>query len=237
MKYKRFYADKSQIENKIISGEEFFHAINVLRLKEGNTICLFCNDNFDYICNIEYITKHGMNITLVDKIKNEANPAKNVTLFQALAKGEKLDFITQKTTELGVSKIVPFYSAFCDVKPNTSKTDRLQTIAINACKQCGRSKYPEVSPVVSFDEMCKSLKGYDLVLFANETEKSKKLSSSISDEKNIAIIVGAEGGFSEEEINKLASVNAKSVTLGKRILRTETAGLYMLSVLVDKLEI
>ena len=238
MKYKRFYIDSnSLIKNEPLIGEEFFHATKVLRLKINDKICLFCDDEYDYIAQITLITNKELNYKITEKIKNEANPLKKVTLIQALAKNDKLEFITQKATELGASNILPFYSKFSDVKPNTTKVDRLYKIATGACKQCGRSKLTNIFKIENLLDI--DFSKYDLVLFANETEKSKKLINiqNLNKYNNIAIIIGPEGGFSNEEIEYLNQNNIVSISLGKRILRTETAGLYVLSYLNEILNI
>jgi len=238
MKYKRFYIDKENLlSGKLLTGEEFHHAINVLRIKQQDTICLFCNDDNDYIADVSLITNHGLSYNIIKKTKNGCNPTINITLIQALAKSDKLELISQKATELGVSTIIPFYSRYTDVKPTTTKTDRLNKIVLSACKQCGRSKIPTISPITKLSNI--NFDSYDLVLFANETEKSLRLNKSIKNKsiQNIAIIIGPEGGFSEDEIQFLNKPNIKSVSLGKRILRTETAGLYILSYLNETLTV
>jgi 16S rRNA (uracil1498-N3)-methyltransferase len=233
VKLKRFFVTKEELETKHISSEESFHAITVLRLKEGDKISLFNNDEFDYIAEITYMTKFGINFEITKKEKNISNPKISITVFQALAKGDKLEMVVQKSTELGALEFVPFYSLNCDVKPNTTKIDRLQKIMINACKQCGRSILMNINNVVDINDIIKLSKDFDIMFFANETQQNNYISTYLNKRvKNIAIIVGPEGGFTQEEIQKLSQIkNVESVSLGKRILRTETAGLYMLSII------
>lgn len=239
MKYKRFYIDKEKLNSNILDGDEFLHATRVLRMREGDFVSLFCNDKYDYIAKITKINKNNLFFEVTQKIQNQCNPNINVTLFQALAKNEKLELITQKLTEIGISKIVPFYSKNCDIKPNTTKTNRLEKIAIGACKQCGRSIVPEILNISNLKNL--NFSNYDIVLFANETENSANISSFISPKikyNSIGIIIGPEGGFDLSEIELLSNYkNVKSISLGKRILRTETAGLYILSYLTESLNI
>lgn len=232
---KRFYISENEFENNIISGDEFNHIKNVMRLKEGDEFIAFFGDEFDYVCKLTSIKKNQLEFLILDKYKNLQNPTIEIDLFQSLAKGEKMELITQKTTEIGISTIFPLFVKNCDVKPNTNKPERLRKIVINACKQCGRSKLPTVTDVITFKDSIALLKNYDLVLFANETEKNSRVYQLLeknSSAKKIAIIIGPEGGFSKEEINEYSKL-ATSVSLGNRILRTETAAIYLTSIIND----
>lgn len=237
MRLNRFYITSEELKNRYIKNNDTYHAISVLRLKEGDTISLFIDDAFDYLAEIMLITKFGINFEILKQNKNTSNPKLPITFFQALAKGDKLELITQKATELGTSQLIPFYSKNCDVKPNTTKADRLTKIMINACRQCGRSKLMQIETILKFDGVLNTLKNYDIVLFANETQNKNYILNVLnkkSSAKNIAIIVGPEGGFAPDEITALLNLkNVQSVSLGRRILRTETAGLYMLSVISE----
>lgn len=235
MKYKRFFTNRSDLESGILQGEEFNHAINVMRLRVNDIISLFCGDDFDYIARITSITKKNVRFKMVETLKNEANPKLDITLIQALAKGDKLEFIAQKSTEIGSTTLIPFHSEFCDVKPNTSRVERLEKISIGACKQCGRSKPLIVKPISSLFVIDFSV--YDSVILANESETSRRLGQLNLEGKNIAVIVGPEGGFGQAELEMLKSKGAISTTLGKRVLRTETAGIYILSYLAERLEV
>ena len=127
---------------------------------------------------------------------------------------------------MGISKFVPFYSEFCQVKPNTTRLDRLEKISIEALKQCGRSKKLEIKEVISFNDLINELEDYDEVIFAYEKATSPLNLETLKNKNNIAIIIGSEGGFSEKEANALTSLkNIKTISLGKRILRAETASI------------
>lgn len=229
----RFFLLKEELDRLEIKSEEFNHLKNVLRMKEGDDFVAICNDEFNYFCKITSLTKNSAKFCVTKKELNTANPAKEIAIFQGLAKGDKLELVTQKATEIGASKIVPVFFANCDVKANTNKLTRLEKIAVSACKQCGRSKVPEITECKQLKDLPDLIAGYDVCFFANEREDDKSFISLLNGNKNankIAIIVGPEGGFTANEIATISSI-AQSVSLGKRILRTETAGIFMLSVI------
>ena len=171
----------------------------------------------------------------IEKTYNNANPKANIVLFQGLPKGDKLELIIQKLNELGISKIIPFDSDFTIAKFNSSKLERLNKIAVESSKQCGRSKSLQVESCISFKQMIEEINKFQTVLFAYENERTTYL-KDINLLGDIAIIVGSEGGFSEKEVNALLKTNAKIVGLGNRILRCETASIAMASYLSLKLE-
>lgn len=233
---KRFYIQKDNIQNDVITitDDEHNHLSKVLRLKVGDSVECFY-DNSDIInCKITSILKNASTLKIQNYLEVKTNPKYNVTLFQGLPKLDKLELITQKITELGLTGLIPYSSTFCIAKPNENKTERLKKITINACKQCGRTKLLEISNPVSFKQMLEKLGSFDLVIFANETENTKTIKQVFNNGKqnfnNIAIIVGSEGGFSSDEIASLTYLNnVVSVSLGKRILRTETASITLAS--------
>lgn len=230
---KRFYIPKEDFDNCQITGDEFNHLKNVLRMKQGDEFVAICNDEYNYHCEIISLEKHSATFKIKNKEINNQNPKIKIDLFQALAKGEKLDLITQKSTEIGVNSIYPIYLKNCDVKQNTTKILRLEKIAISACKQCGRSIVPTINECITIKELQKLSSNYDLILIANEREKNQPLLDCLQQNKSaikIAIIVGPEGGFTDEELDIITSFS-QSITLGTRILRTETAPIYLLSVL------
>ena len=157
------------------------------------------------------------------------NPTKNIVLFQAITKREKFELIVQKATELGVSKIVPFVSEHVIAKVTENKIERLNAIAVNACKQCERTIVPVIDECKTLDQVISSFKDFDIVLFANERADKGDRPKEIVKAKNIAIIVGSEGGFSAKEKDKFTAGGATTVSLGKRILRAETASVAMMS--------
>lgn len=205
----------------MIDGEDFLH-LAVLRCKIGEQILCYIGDEFEYLCQITQITKKQAVCEIVGKSVCQGNPKRDITVFQGLPKQDKLEFITQKLTELGAKNLIPFESEFTIAKPNLNKIDRLNKISIEACKQCGRSQSVNISCPIKFDEMLNKLDEFDLVLFANETDK-KIQDINFEHSQKIAIIIGSEGGFSEQEIEKLKTKNVTMFGLGNRILRCETA--------------
>ncbi len=224
---KRFFVNPQDIsgDNIILSGEEHNHLSRVLRLSVGQNVECFCGDDNLYACEITSISKQSTTLKVLDTTKCPANPIEYVTLFQALPKGEKLELIIQKTSEIGISEIVTFTSNFTIAKANDNKLPRLEKIAVSAAKQCGRTRLIALSPTITFAQMLDRLKDYDVVVFANETEDNGGLQNLIKKGLKIALIVGSEGGFSQKEIDQIKGVGAKSISLGKRILRAETAAI------------
>ena len=232
---KRFFVNKQlNIDcNYIIDGIEHNHIKNVMRMKEGDEVTLVCGDEFDYLARIVSISKGDTKVFVFDKLENKYNPINNLTVFQALVKSDNMALIVQKLTELGVSDFVPFESEYITSKDKFGKSSKLQDISNQSIKQCKRSIPMRVSNVKSFAGVVDMLKNYDLVIFANECEKSQNLSSlDFESHSKVAMIIGSEGGFSQDEIATLISKGVKSVSLGKRILRAETASIALASVIV-----
>lgn len=217
---KKFFATRRNNEF-IFENEELAH-FNVLRCKVGEQVICLGNDGYDYICEVTEISKKMAIAKIVDKTNNIKNPKVNITIFQGLVKGEKLDLIVQKLTELGVSGLYLFESEFAVAKANDNKLDRLNKISKEACKQCGRSVPLKISKTIKFSDMLELINSFDLVLFANEKNTDRAI-ENIKYKQNIAIIIGSEGGFSDAEICKIYSQGAINFGLGARILRAETA--------------
>lgn len=216
-------------ESIFVEGEEFNHLKNVLRLKVGAEILVSLNDEYTYACEIESFEKGRARCKIIGKKICDANPRKNIVIFQAITKRPKFEFIVQKATEIGITKIVPFVSEYVIAKVTENKLERLNSIAMNACKQCERSIVPEIVDAVSVNDVVNSFKDFDLVLFANErTDKGEKI-KALDKYNNIAIIVGSEGGFSQKEKDKFVNAGAVSISLGRRIYRCETASVAMMS--------
>lgn len=232
---RRFFIEKDiKIGEEFeIKGEEAKH-IMVLRHNIGENILI--NDK---ICKIMNISKQGIVLTAIEEEKKIDIPRVNITLFQALLKSDKLEFVIQKSVELGIHKIKPFISknvvVKLDDKDRLKKIDRWNKISKEASKQCGRSDIVAVENINSFKSMLEELQKYDLVLIAyeNEVQSLKEIIQKNIKAKNIAIIIGAEGGFEKDEVLEiLKQKNANSVSLGPRILRAETASLNLISILM-----
>lgn len=224
---RRFFGKREDEKHFLIDGDEFYHLSKVLRAKEGEKIVVCSGDDYEHICSIEQMGKKECRCLIEKTSPCPANPKKEIVLFQALPKKEYLDNIIPKTIELGVQKIVPFLIEHCVVRE--IKRARVDQQVLSACKQCERSKLVEVSDPITFNNMLKRLDEFEVVLFANEKETSKKFDPSLVKNKNkIAVIVGCEGGFTKEEIEKIEK-QAVSISLGMRILRTDTASLVMVA--------
>ncbi len=242
MKEKRFYINQELYDNQTVTleGEEFHHLANVMRARIGDKVCLFNGNGIFYFGEITQINKKNAEILITHSQKSENEPKINLTIYQALAKGDKLSLVMQKITEIGATELAIFNSDFCDVKSNTTRVDRLETIAISAAKQCGRASITKQTGVFEISEIAEKIKDYDAFYVAYENEDGLTLSQNLIKNKdkfsNIAIMIGAEGGFSEKEINLLKNNGAKIVSLGKRILRTETASIVCACLVMQILE-
>lgn len=242
MKEKRFYYNGELAENKkvLIEGEEFHHLTNVMRARVDDSVCLFNGNGFFYFGKITQINKKNAEILINYAQKSENEPKIELTIFQALAKGDKLSLIMQKITEIGASELAIFDSEFCDVKANTTRVDRLETISISASKQCGRATTTKQTGVYKFNEVIEQIKNFDTFYVAYENQDGLTLANDLINNKNnlkkVAVMIGAEGGFSEKEINTLKNNGAKIVSLGKRILRTETAPIVCAGLVMQILE-
>lgn len=242
MKEKRFYINQDLYENLtvILEGDEFHHLANVMRSRVGEKVCLFNGNGMFYFGEITQINKKNAEIYINKSQKSQNEPLINLTIYQALAKGDKLSLVMQKITEIGATELAIFDSDFCDVKANTSRVDRLETIAISAAKQCGRASITKQTGVFKLKDVVEHIKNYDAFLVAYEAEDGLTLSNFLINNKkslrNVAIMIGAEGGFSEKEITLLKDNGAKIVSLGNRILRTETASIVCAGLAMQILE-
>lgn len=225
----RFYfpnINKSCLE---LSGDAHTHAAYALRIRVGDYITVFDGQGHDYACKVKEIKKDKTLLELLDTSENVGEAKISVTLYLSVIKQDRFELAVQKATELGVTKIVPVYSMF--TQRNVSLNyDRLNKIAISACEQCGRSRLPIIEQALDFDELLLRTKN-TYMIFPWEREMHGNIQSAIDKSKtDISVFVGPEGGITEEEKNKLTDAGAKSVTLGARILRAETAAISSLSV-------
>ena len=246
----KFFVTTNQIEGNtiIIQNEDVNHIKNVLRAKIDDTIDICdCMTSKNYICKIEQIKEKDIYCHIVDEIESHVEPHIQVSIFQGLPKADKMELVIQKSVELGVYDITPVEMKRCVVKLNDKdkikKIQRWQKISEGAAKQSGRDRIPKINPIVNIHTLCENMKEYDLVLVAYENEKVHTLKQELKKVKNdnhkemkIAIVIGPEGGIDKEEIAKFEEYHAKIITLGNRILRTETVALNMLSVIMYELE-
>ncbi|RKD34743.1 16S rRNA (uracil(1498)-N(3))-methyltransferase [Thermohalobacter berrensis] len=241
----RFFVNKDNIKEGrvIIEGEDVKHIRNVLRLNEGDLITVCDCQKNDYLVEITDIKKNYVQCNILEKSKSKGEPNLEVVLYQGIPKSSKMDLIIQKATELGISQIVPVEMKRSVVKLKNEKKEqkklnRWRRIAKEAAKQCRRGIIPAVSEIVSFNEMLKSLEKEEFILVPYENEDKVGLKDILAKNKGkhkVNIIIGPEGGFEEEEIDNINKLNWHVVSLGPRILRTETAGFTVLSIVMYEL--
>lgn len=239
-----FFVKSNQIiGNKIyIEDSDVNHIKNVLRKNVGDILNVV-SENVIYKSEISEITQNQVVCKILDKQEKKKSNVE-LTIFQGLAKADKIEYIIQKCTELGVSEIVPVEMKRCvvklDDKDKLKKIDRWRKIAEVAAKQSLRNDILKVEKILSFSLLLEEIKNYDLVILAYEKEKSVTLKSVLKDIDDsiskIAVIIGPEGGIDEEEAEILINNNAKSITLGERILRTETAPVAISAMMMYELE-
>ena len=230
-----------------ITGSDVNHIKNVLRLKIGERIQI-CNQDTseNFICEIAIIDVTFIEVKIIEKIQAVAEGNIELHIFQGLPKADKMELIIQKGTELGVSKFWPvsFKRSIVKLsgKDEIKKIERWQKIAEVASKQSQRDLIPEVSNIINIRNVCDYIKNYDIVLLAYENEEKNYIKTELQnlkctkDKLKIAVIIGPEGGIELEEVVLLEEAGAKVVTLGKRILRTETVALQVSSIIMYELE-
>ena len=246
---RKFFVKENQIEeNRIkILGEDVNHIKNVLRLEIGEKLKLCDVDNEkNYITEITEIDKEFVLCNILDVAENEAEGRVELHIFQGLPKADKMELIIQKGTELGVKEFTPVNFERCIVKltgkDEDKKIDRWQKIAETASKQSGRDLIPKINKIMSIKELCNNVSNFDVVLLAYENEKENTLKNELyklkekSGNLKIAVVIGPEGGIAEKEVELLKDANAKVITLGNRILRTETVCLMCSSIIMYELE-
>lgn len=229
----KFFVPKESIcDNRvIIQGEDVKHILKVLRLKQGTVISINNCVGQEYIGEIISADKKEVLVKIKEEVLLNNESPIQVFLFQGLPKSSKMDLIVQKATELGVKEITPVITERVVVKNEIGeykKLDRWQRIALEACKQSKRSLIPTINSPIEFGKLIELLKNMDLIVVPYENQEGygiKKVIQGLHREiKKVGIVIGPEGGFEEEEIEKLKELGAHIVTLGPRILRTETAG-------------
>ena len=243
----RFFVEEPAMgEDSItITGGDVNHIKNVLRMSVGDKICVINGqNNKEYYCEITAVGNDAVDTRICEIRESDQELGNEIVLFQGLPKSDKMELIIQKAVELGVHTIVPVSTdrtvVKLDAKKETNKRKRWMSISESAAKQSGRLRIPEVTPVVSYREALEMAKKMDVRLIPYELaegmEKTRELMSSIQPGQSVAVFIGPEGGFESSEIEKAMEIGAWPITLGKRILRTETAGLVTLAMLVDNLE-
>lgn len=241
-----FFVEPDQIEEERITilGEDVNHIGNVLRMKPGEKVLISAEGEMDRLCGIEEIRRDEVICRILEVRKENNELPARIHLYQGLPKSDKMELIIQKAVELGAYRIVPVSTkntvVKLDAKKAESKVKRWNAIALAAAKQSKRSVIPEVAPVISFGQALEEVKGFDLKLIPYENAdgmaKTRELLGKAAPGQDIAVFIGPEGGFDPGEIEKAKDAGTEPVTLGKRILRTETAGLCILSALMMQLD-
>ena len=240
-----FFVSEEQIngENAYIEGSDVNHIANVLRMKPGEELLISVKGDWDYLCKIDDIETDRVNLKVLESMEQRELPV-NITLLQGIPKSDKLEMIIQKAVELGVSEIIPVKTKRVVVKIDEKKVDtkvnRWNAIAESAAKQSKRSIIPKVYEPMSIDNVLEIVKDFGVKLIPYENadgiDKTRKILDSMDKTKDIAVFIGPEGGFEEAEVERIKNSGFEVITLGKRILRTETAGLALLSNIMIRLE-
>lgn len=235
----RFFCDKAALNlaenHAIIEGDDAKHISKVLRMRIGDKVTINDKNGYDFDCEIEEIGE-SVSLKIISGQENSTEPSVKITLFQCLPKGDKLDFIIQKAVELGVYRIIPVQSSFCVARADSEsfgkKLSRLNKIAFEAAKQCGRGIIPQVFNIISFRDAVQMSKNIPSIIFYEGG--GERVSTLISqEEKEVNIFVGSEGGFSKEEIELAVENNIHMATLGKLILRCETAPIVGVTIVLN----
>ena len=248
----KFFIATDQIkDNKIIiQNEDINHIKNVLRAKIGDSIeiCDYQTSK-NYTCEIEQLEEKNIYCKILKELNSNIETNIKVGIFQGIPKADKMELIIQKSVELGTFDITPVEMKRCVVKLNEKdkikKIDRWRKISEVAAKQCGRDIIPKVNHIISISELNQKIKEYNLMLVAYENERENTIKHELlnlkeniepNKEIKIAIVIGPEGGLEEKDVELLKHNGAKIITLGNRILRTETVALNVLSIIMYELE-
>ena len=241
-----FFVNPEQVEDGLIriTGSDVNHIKNVLRIRQGEEMLVSDGTGRDYLCQAEEIAGLEVTVRILETEEEGRELPSRIWLFQGLPKSDKMEFIIQKAVELGACQVIPVETKRCvvrlDGKKAAKKVERWQQIAESAAKQSKRMLIPSVHPVMTFKDALAWAKELDVRLIPYELAQgmaeTKALLSEIRPGQSIGIFIGSEGGFEEKEIEAAIDAGVSPITLGKRILRTETAGLAILSVLMFQLE-
>lgn len=241
----KFFVDQNQIYDSHINilGQDIRHIRNVLRLREDDEIIVAC-DGINYSCKIESFQEDKIQVKILTKAKGKNESNIDIILYQGLAKGNKMDYIIQKGTEIGIRefRIVDTRRTIVKIKnkrKEKSRIGRYQAIAEEAAKQSKRDYIPKVKGILTFQDMIESIKNEENILVPYESEDGRNIGQALEgiksqniDRKEVHLIIGPEGGFADKEIKDLKDIQADIFTLGRRILRTETAGMVAATIIL-----
>lgn len=241
-----FFVTPEQVkeDNIWIEGSDVNHIKNVLRMKIGEELQISDGNNKQYLCEIVSMTSDEICVSVKEELSTDTELPSKIYLFQGLPKSDKMEFIVQKAVELGAYEIIPVETKRAvvklDDKKATKKVERWNSIAEGGAKQSGRNVVPKVKPVMTYKDAFQYAKELDVVLIPYELaegmEETRQIIADICPGQSVGIFIGPEGGFETSEVEYALAQGAKAITLGKRILRTETAGLTTLSILMYHLE-
>ena len=242
----QFFVEQEQIgqDTITITGSDVNHIKNVIRLKPGNEIRVSNREDKDYICEITDISNEEVVAKIIDVDLAGTELKTKVYLFQGLPKGDKMETVIQKNVELGVYEIIPVAMkrsiVKLDAKKEEAKVKRWNGISESAAKQSKRMIIPNVTKVMTYKEAIEYAKELDICLVPYENAKdmthTREIIESIKNESKVGIFIGPEGGFEEDEIESAIALGMETITLGKRILRTETAGMAIMAVIAYMME-
>lgn len=232
MELRRFFVPRENINGNMITvtGGEFEHMTRVLRIKKGFKVLVCADDGKERLCVVEE-AENGVARLRQEEVREADRRKISLTLYCGLLKNSKLDLVVQKAVELGVERIVPFVSAY--TAERRFNVDRAERIALEAAKQCGSVWLSRVEPAIAFREVVGRFSSHDSVFMAYEGERKRSLKNAVVSGRDIALVVGSEGGFRPEEVESAAANGAQIVTLGRRILRAETADIVGAALLLD----
>ncbi len=235
----RFFVPPEAVKGDsiVVAGKEAHHMIDVMRLKASDSVVTFDGTGKEYVGVIKEVSRDSLAIKIIETKQSRAKDAYSITLVQALTKKEKMDYIVEKATELGAHSIVPVITERTipdwDDAKKRSRADRWRKIAMEAAKQCGRPDIPEISAVSKFTETAKKFSDFDLKLIAILNDEAVPIKEAVKNFKSwkIVIAIGPEGDFSPGEFKAARAAGFRPISLGPRVLKSDTAGLALLSIL------
>ena len=235
-RYPRFFTENISEDTAVVEGDDAKHISVVLRMRAGDIAVLCDGRGTDYLARLETAERGCCTFTVLESTPNLAEPSVHLRLFQAMPKGDKMEFIVQKAVECGAAEVIPFFSKRCvsrpDPKQMEKKTERYRRIAEEAAKQCGRGVIPKVGVAVEFSALKSMISPENTGILFYECAEAP-LSALPEMKRNIDIVIGSEGGFEQSEAQELERAGFSVVSLGKRILRCETAPISAISVLMN----
>jgi len=244
----RFFVPPSSIDLQtgsiMISGNDVNHIRNVLRKRPGDELWISDGQKAEYHCRLEEYQPGTVLLSILYAQEPDYELPSKITLYQALPKADKMEWIIQKAVELGAWDIIPVRTARCVMRLEgeraDKKTSRWQQVSEAAAKQCRRLHVPQIGPVMSWKEALEDGEKKDLLLIpyelSSDMERTRSILSNVSPGQTIGILIGPEGGFEKKEVDDAVKKGAVPITLGHRILRTETAGMALLAALMFRLD-